>query len=67
MSAAAITSSPSTPAPLLEALFQHQHGRRPFVAGIDQLEEQDRPLLGDRQNVMFLSNVSVTPMSSPMA
>ena len=36
-------------APLLEALVRGEHRGGALVAGVDQLEEQDRAVLGDRQ------------------
>ena len=36
-------------APLLEALVRRQHRRGALMAGVDELEEQDRAVLGDRQ------------------
>ena len=36
-------------APFLEALVRSEHRRGTLVAGVDELEEQDRALLGHRQ------------------
>ena len=49
MRAAAITSSPSTPPPVLETLVRGQHGRGPLVAGVADLEEEHGAVLVDRR------------------
>ena len=49
MSAAAMTSSPSTCPHSSKPLVRGQYCRRPLVPGVDQLEEEHGAVLADRQ------------------
>ena len=43
-------------APFLEALVRRQNRRRPFVPGVDELEEQHGTVLADRQVADFVDH-----------